>query len=148
VTPYFYPGIGVRNEIREAARRGVRVRILTVGPLSNLALVRAGGRRIYGELLEAGVEIYEYAPTMFHAKMMLVDGSWSIVGTTNFDHRSFMINDEINLAVRDRGLAARLAGDVAVDLKESRRIRLEDWKARPFSGRILEQLSRILERQQ
>src|SRR5690606_8455583 len=92
VTPYFMPDKRVVGEIADASRRGVRVRILTVGPHTNIPLLRAGGRRTYGALLEAGVEIFEYEPGMFHVKMMLVDDLWAVTGSTNFDHRSFMIN--------------------------------------------------------
>lgn len=148
VTPYFFPDHGVLGEIAAAARRGVEVRILTVGPKTNLPLVRAGGRRVYGELLRAGVEIYEYEPTMYHVKMLLVDDLWAVVGTTNFDHRSFMINDEINLAMADRGINRRLWSDVERDLTESHQLTYDEWSRRPFGVRFWEQVSRVFGRQQ
>ena len=148
VTPYFLPDRGVRDDIAAAARRGVRVRILTVGPHSDLPLLRAGGQRIYGELLDAGVEISEFQPGMFHVKMLLIDELWAVIGTTNFDNRSFMINDEINLAASDRSFCERLAKDVRADLADSVRITFEDWQSRPWMQRVWEQFSRILERQQ
>lgn len=147
-TPYFLPDKGVRGEIAAAARRGVRVRVLTVGAHSDLWLVRAGGRRIYGELLEAGVEVFEYQPGMFHVKMLVVDGIWAVVGTTNFDSRSFMINDEVNIATPDPAFCRRLMADIATDLSNSASIRYESWIRRPVKQRIWEQVSRLVERQQ
>lgn len=148
VTPYFLPDSGVRSEIVAASRRGVRVRILTVGVHTDLPLLRAGGQRIYGELLEAGVRIFEYEPGMFHVKMLVVDDLWAVVGTTNFDNRSFMINDEVNLAVPDPAFAARLLEDVEADIADSQEIVLGEWRKRSLVGRVWEQLSRLLERQQ
>ena len=148
VTPYFLPDSSLRAEIAAAPRRGVQVRILTVGSHTDLPLLRAGGRRTYGDLLEAGVAIYEYEPGMFHVKMLLIDDLWAVIGTTNFDSRSFMINDEINLAVADVDLCSRLEEDVVRDLGQSHRIELEAWRRRSFYQRLWEQLSRILERQQ
>lgn len=148
VTPYFFPGRGVRSEIRAASARGVKVRILTAGAHSNLRLVRAGSRSVYGELLEAGVEIFEYEPGMFHVKMLLVDDLWAVTGTTNFDHRSFMINDEINLVLADRQFYRRLAEDVDRDLERSHAVTLGEWLSRPVSQRFFEGISRVLERQQ
>ena len=148
VTPYFLPDVGVLSEIAEASRRGVEVQILTVGAHSDLPLVRAGGWRLYGGLLEAGVRIYEYVPGMFHVKMLLIDGLWAVIGTTNFDYRSFMINDEINLAIADAAFSERLAEDVKRDINSSRQLTLEGWKSRPFWKRLVEQLSRVIERQQ
>ena len=148
VTPYFLPDPTVREEIIQAVRRGVKVQIVTVGPHTDLKLLRAGGRRIYGDLLEAGVEIHEYEPGMFHVKMLLVDDSWSVIGTTNFDNRSFTINDEINLAIMDATFCARLSEDVDNDILNSRKVTLDEWRRRPLGQRIYEQLSRLFERQQ
>jgi cardiolipin synthase A/B len=148
VTPYFLPDEGVRSEIVAAARRGVDVRILTVGVHTDLPLLRAGGQRVYGELLEAGVRIFEYEPGMFHVKMLIVDALWAVIGTTNFDNRSFMINDEVNLAVPDAAFCQRLLADVDADLARSQAIVLGEWKRRSWAGRLWEQASRLLERQQ
>lgn len=148
VTPYFLPDKGVLGEIMDAGRRGVKVRISTVGIHTDLPLLRAGGQRVYGKLLEAGVEVFEYEPGMFHVKMLIVDGLWAVIGTTNFDNRSFMINDEVNLAVPDAGFAARLLEDVERDIGKSQPIVLGEWKRRSWFRRIGEQLSRLLERQQ
>jgi cardiolipin synthase len=93
------------------------------------------------------VAIYEYQPAMMHAKVMLVDGVWSVIGSTNFDNRSFGLNDEVNLAVLDGALAARLEADFAADLAASAAIRMEDWRRRPIGERAFALLARVLERQ-
>jgi cardiolipin synthase len=99
-------------------------------------------------LLRAGAEVFEYQPSMIHAKVLVVDGSWAVVGSTNFDNRSFGINDEVNLAVRDADFAARLECDMDHDLTESRSVSLEDWERRPLTERATELLGWIFERQQ
>ena len=148
-TPYFLPDRSAREEMRTAMReRGVRVEIITPGTKSDHFLTRHSSRRLYGELLEAGAQIYEYQSSMMHAKTMVVDGVWSIVGSTNFDNRSFGLNDEVNLAVFDPELAARLTKDFARDRAESRAITLSEWRRRPVTERLHEQFGRLLERQQ
>ena len=148
-TPYFLPDYSARREMVRAVReRGVSVEIITPGVHSDHMLTRSSSRRLYGDLLKAGAKIYEYQPGMIHAKTMVVDGAWSVVGTTNFDNRSFGLNDEVNLAAFDRRLAARVAGDFARDRAESREITYDEWRARPLWERAYEQFGRILERQQ
>jgi cardiolipin synthase len=148
-TPYFLPDRSARREMVRAVReRGVRVEIITPGVHSDHMLTRSSSRRLYGDLLKAGAKIYEYQPGMIHAKTMVVDGAWSVVGTTNFDNRSFGLNDEVNLAAFDRRLAARVASDFARDRAESREITYDEWRARPLWERAYEQFGRILERQQ
>ena len=110
-SPYFLPDPSARRELIAAAGRGVRIRIITPGSANNHPIARRASRRRYGELLKAGVEIYEYQPGMIHAKILILDSLWSVVGSTNFDSRSFDLNDEINVAVTDRELAARLTVD-------------------------------------
>ena len=109
---------------------------------------RRASRRVYGELLAAGVEIHEFRPAMMHAKALVVDGVWGVVGSTNVDTRSFGHNDEVNLAVRDPAFAARLDEDFARDLARSHRVTLVEWRRRPLRERVAEFLGRILERQQ
>ena len=148
-TPYFLPDRSARREMVRAVReRGVRLEIITPGVHSDHMLTRSSSRRLYGDLLKAGAKIYEYQPGMIHAKTMVVDGAWSVVGTTNFDNRSFGLNDEVNLAAFDRRLAARVASDFARDRAESREITYDEWRARPLWERAYEQFGRILERQQ
>jgi cardiolipin synthase A/B len=148
-TPYFLPDRGARAEMAHALReRGVRIRILVPGKKADHLLTRRSSRRLYGELLSAGAEIYEYTPSMLHAKCMVIDGAWTVVGSTNFDHRSFGLNDEVNLAVQDPELAERLRQDFEQDLGRSRPVRLRTWRRRPFYERVHEWLGWILERQQ
>lgn len=148
-TPYFLPDYSARTELIRALRdRGVEVVILTPGTKNDHLLTRRSSRRLYGELLQAGAKIYEYEPAMMHTKCLVVDGVWSVTGSTNFDPRSFGINDEINLAVCDPDLAARLDRDFLEDLSSSRRISYDSWKKRPHWERAHEWLGWLLERQQ
>lgn len=147
-TPYFLPDRGLRIEMVRAVRRGVKMTILCPGHHNDHLLARRSSRRLYGDLLEAGAEIYEYQASMIHAKILVVDHKWSVFGSTNFDHRSFSINDEVNVASNDRVLAARFSQDFANDLASCKQITYEKWKRRPLLERFSEGLGRLLERQQ
>ncbi|PYQ17032.1 MAG: cardiolipin synthase B [Acidobacteria bacterium] len=148
-TPYFLPDRSARLEVVRAIReRGVQVSIITPGRHVDHLLTRRSSRRLYGQLLRAGAAIYEYQPTMMHAKVMIVDGTWSVVGSTNFDHRSFGLNDEVNLAAYDPELGARLEADFARDVADSRRVSYKSWRRRPLVERGHELLGWLLERQQ
>ena len=103
---------------------------------------------MYGALLESGVRIFEYGSGMMHVKLLLVDDLWSVIGTTNVDNRSFEHNDEVNLAVRDESVTARLTADFQNDLEHSREITLEDWRRRPVWEKLVGTVAWILERQQ
>ncbi|HEX7055424.1 MAG TPA: phospholipase D-like domain-containing protein [Burkholderiales bacterium] len=146
-SPYFLPDRSLMAELEQAARRGVPVVILTPGHWNNHPITRLASRRRYGPLLEAGVQIYEYQPTMIHAKVFIVDRLWAVVGSTNFDNRSFGLNDEVNLAVLERGFAAQLERDFLADLEKSRPITLEEWRRRSYAERLLALGARVLERQ-
>ena len=147
-TPYFLPDQSLMRELCRAVERGVKLRILVPGRKADHLLTRSTSRGGYGPLLEAGAEVYEYQPSMIHAKILCVDRLWAVVGSTNFDNRSFGINDEVNLAVRDPAVAQRLENDMANDLAQSRRISLEDWRRRPVSERATELLGWVIARQQ
>jgi cardiolipin synthase len=147
-TPYFLPDRSARREMVRALGRGVRIEIVTPGVHSDHLLTRTSSRRLYGDLLRAGARVYEYQPGMIHAKTMVVDGVWAVVGTTNFDNRSFGLNDEVNIAAFDHKLSARVAEDFARDRAESREMSYEEWRGRPLWERAYEQLGRLLERQQ
>jgi cardiolipin synthase len=126
-TPYFLPDRSARQALIEAIeKRGVTIQILTAGPHIDHPMIRRLSHRSVRRLLQAGAEIYEYEPAMIHAKLMTVDSQWNVVGSTNFDHRSFALNDEVNLAVLDRELAATIEGDLSDDLKQSRRLTLPE----------------------
>jgi cardiolipin synthase len=147
-SPYFVPDLGIRRELLAARARGVRVRVLTGGPYSDHGLVRRAGRRRYGVLLEAGVEIAEYNSRMMHAKVLLVDGRWALLGSTNIDSRSFGLNDEVNLLVLSAELAAQLRTTFEDDLSQSSVIDFAAWMGRSWAERLLATLGRILERHQ
>jgi cardiolipin synthase len=135
---YFVPDEVAVGALEAALKRGVKIRIILPGPVIDAALVRRASRAKWGPLLENGAEIYEYQPTMFHTKVMVVDGVWTSVGSTNFDNRSFSINDESNLNVYDREFARRQISDFDYDLQRSRRISLEEWRNRPWTAKLWE----------
>ena len=127
-----------------ACRRGVKVRILVPGPVNDIPATKAGGRSSFGEILRAGGKIYEYQPTMMHAKTMVVDGLLATVGSTNFDNRSFRFNDEIDLAVYDEGVAGRLQQMFENDLTRARPYTYEQWLHRTLWQRATEWLIKPL----
>ena len=148
-TPYFLPDESLRKElVRAIEERHVRVQILVPGKHSDHSMTRSSSRGTYGDLLRAGAEIYEYQPTMIHAKIMIVDDVWCVVGSTNFDHRSFGWNDEVNLAVLDPGLAAKLNANFQDDLAKAHRQTLEEWEHRPVWERGMEWLGWLIAREQ
>jgi cardiolipin synthase A/B len=129
-SPYFILDESTRWSIADARRRGARVRVLTDGEITDSKPVKYASREGYEELLNLGVEIYEYQPTMMHVKAMVVDGVYSVAGTANFDNRSFELNDELTAAVWDRQLAGALSRDFELDLTRSKRITAEEWSRR------------------
>jgi cardiolipin synthase len=147
-SPYFVPDRSMRQALLRAAARGVAVTVLTPGRYNNHPIARIASRRHYGELIAGGVRIHEYQPGMIHTKLFLVDGLWSIVGSTNFDTRSLGLNNEVNLALRDAGFAQQLRQTVDGYLAQSRQITLEAWAARPLFERLLARLGSVLERQE
>jgi cardiolipin synthase A/B len=147
-TPYFLPDQSICEELKRAQKRGVKVHILVPGKQNDHLLTRSSSRLAYGRLLQHGIRIFEYQPSMLHAKILLIDGKWSVLGSTNFDNRSFGINDEVNLAVRDEQVTARLEADFQHDLTESCEISFDQWKRRPILERGPELLGWIFERQQ
>lgn len=148
-TPYFLPDKSLTRELcRAIEERGVKVRILVPGRKSDHLVTRSASRGGYGPLLKSGAEVYEYQPAMIHAKVMCIDGLWAVVGSTNFDNRSFGINDEVNLAVCDAAFSEHLEQDMSADLQESCRVSLDEWQGRSLIERAPELLGWIFERQQ
>ncbi|MDQ0072298.1 cardiolipin synthase [Variovorax boronicumulans] len=141
---YFVPDDLTVGALVAAMRRGVRLRIITPGPIIDSKTVRAASRASWGPLLEAGAEISEYQPTMFHCKVFMVDGLLVSVGSTNFDNRSFRLNDEANLNIYDEAFAAAETVQFEADLAQSRRITFEDWKNRPLHEKAMEHLASVL----
>ena len=126
----------------------MQVKIITPGKKSDHLVTRSSSERSFGPLLKAGIQVYEYQPAMIHAKILIVDGVWSVVGSTNFDNRSFGLNDEVNMAVFDESFASRLAEDFTRDLAQSKEITYEEWAHRPFWQRGPELFGWVIERQQ
>lgn len=141
---YFVPDDVAVNSLVAAVRRGVRVRIILPGPHMDVELVRRASRAEWGKLLVAGAELHEYQPTMFHCKVMVVDGRWVSVGSTNFDNRSFSINDEANMNVYDARFAQRQTEIFEQDLRRSRRVTLSEWQARPWTDKSLDYAASLL----
>jgi cardiolipin synthase len=138
--PYFIPDDVMTEAMVKAAGRGVRVLVLLPGE-SDSELTYTASRSHYGPLLLGGVKIYEYKASLMHAKTIVVDGVWSTIGSTNFDNRSFALNQEINLTVYDRGIARRLEEIFHDDLKYSEPISYEQWQARGLFERLIEVFS-------
>lgn len=122
----------------EAVRRGVDVRVVTAGDASDIKTTVFAGRAYYDQLLRGGVHIYEYSPTMLHAKTIVADGQWSSVGSMNFDNRSMAFNNESNLNVLDRGFGAQMDSVFNDDLTHSKEILLPHWERRSLYERTLE----------
>lgn len=144
---YFVPDDLALETLHAALKRGVRVRILMPGEITDAKPVRRASRALWGAILEAGAEIYEYQPTMYHCKVLVVDGLWVSVGSTNFDARSFRLNDEANLNVLDRAFAQRQVADFEQDLKKAKRITLEEWQRRPLREQVMERFISVLRSQ-
>lgn len=146
--PYFLPDQGVIRELAAAVHRGVSVEVIVPGDLNNHPIARRASRRRYGDLLRNGVRLFEYQPAMMHAKILIIDRVWSVVGSTNFDNRSFGLNDEVNLAVQDRAVAGRLERDFQADLTRSHEVMIDEWQRRSWGERMLAGVGVLLERNQ
>jgi cardiolipin synthase len=138
---YFVPDEVARVALVSALRRGVRVRVITPGRKIDTQTVRHASRALWGDLLEAGLEMHVYQPTMYHCKVVIVDGLLSSVGSTNFDPRSFHLNDEANLNVYDRAFAAELTRVFEQDLGRCKRYTLQEWQARPAWEKARERMA-------
>jgi len=136
-TAFLAPGKAFVDLLADAAERGVDVRLLVNGPNIDKEVVRQVGQRCYGPLLEAGVRIFEYQPTMIHAKVVVADG-WANVGSSNLDHRSMGLDDEINVAISDPELVGELAQDFLSDLEVSEEFDLARWRERSLAKRAKE----------
>lgn len=147
-TPYFLPDHSARQAIIKAAReRNVEVKILTPGDNNDQRLTRASSRHLYGSLLKHGIRIYEYSPSMNHTKAMMVDDCWVVVGSTNFDYRSFSINDEVNLALLDAATTRLVARNFDDDLAHSKEITYPEWRNKA-RFRLADRIFSLLERQE
>lgn len=147
-TPYFLPDKAFVRALKRVLARGVAITVIVPGPITDQRFLRLASRRSYGPLLKTGLRILEYQPGMTHVKVMVVDELWSVIGSTNLDNRSFEHNDEMNVAIRDEAVAARLIEDFDRDVTRSQAISYEAWKRRPVWEKLAGTLPWLLERQQ
>ena len=145
--PYFAPSDGVVELFAMMVRRGVKVHLMVPGKHTDSPFVRRAGCSLYTALLEAGVRLYEFEPTLLHQKIVVVDGIWSHVGSTNFDARSLALNEEIGVGILDAGIAAELKTAFKQDLRRSRELELEQWRRRPVFARAYERFAYLLHEQ-
>ena len=144
---YFVPDPDTRRALEAAVRRGVDVRVIVPGEYSDVPIARHASRWHYEMLLRRGIRIFEYEPTMMHAKTMVVDGIWSTVGSSNFDDRSFRLNDEVNVNVYDAAIARQMEEMFFKDLKRSHEITMVKWFRRPLFDRLKENFADLFKRQ-
>ncbi|MDQ6621845.1 MAG: phosphatidylserine/phosphatidylglycerophosphate/cardiolipin synthase family protein [Pseudomonadota bacterium] len=144
---YFLPDEVALRSLVAAMNRGVRLRVIMPGPYMDVSLVARSSRAKWGALLAAGAELYQYQPTMFHCKVMVVDGLWVSVGSTNFDSRSFTINDEANLNVYDGAFARAQTEIFERDLERSKRFTSADWEALPWWTKAVDVTATALDSQ-
>ena len=144
-TPYFVPDSHTLQKLREAAKRGVDVRLL-VPRNSDMPIAQWAAGNVYAGLMATGVKIYEYLPRVLHAKTAVIDDTWSMVGTANMDYRSFFINYELNLLTQDVDLSSRLKRQYLTDLEVSELILPETWRGRTWKSRVLERMALIVKR--
>ena len=145
--PYFVPDQGAIDLLVAAKGRGVDVRIMVAGIHNDNWMARQNSVRLYGPLLRAGIDIFEYNHTMLHQKTMVVDGVWSTVGTTNFDSRSFAHNEENNVCVCDAHLARQLEAIFVADMKGCERVTLEKWQRRPLFDKVMQNAVSLFQEQ-
>jgi cardiolipin synthase A/B len=143
-SPYFIVDESTQWALEEARRRGVRVRVLVEGDRTDAKPVKWAGRSQYERLLSRGIEIYEYQPTMMHAKTMTVDGVWSIIGSANFDNRSLDMNDEVNIGIADPALASQLRQVFENDLLRCTQLTLDAWRQRSWTEQANEKVWSLL----
>lgn len=137
--PYFLPDPEAMEALGEAVKRGVKIRVmLPAAEASDSPMVQHASHHHFGTLLKAGVLIFEYYKTLLHQKVITVDGAWSAIGSTNFDDRSFKINDEISVGLYDKDIARELEEIFERDLKHATEVKLEEWKKRPIRHKLLD----------
>jgi cardiolipin synthase len=144
---YFVPDDETMRELVEAAHRGVRIRVVVPGPVTDAKVVRRASRQTWGPLLQAGGEVWEYQPTLYHCKIFIVDRLLTSVGSTNFDPRSFGLNDEANLDVIDPAFADSQAAVIEDDIRHSHRVTYAEWKNRPWTDKAKDWLSSLMQAQ-
>jgi cardiolipin synthase len=136
-TPYFIPDLRLLQTIRNAAKRGVDVRLL-IPASSDYRVIDYSVRSYFTLLLNTGVKIYEYTPHMLHAKTAVIDGSWGTIGTFNLDNLSSTFNHELNIACTDSSFAMVLRDQFLKDIEVSRSVNFEEWKNRSPMNKLKE----------
>lgn len=136
--PYFTPDPAVPQLLCEMAKRGIAVHLMVPGEQTDSRLVRRASFNLYGMMLESGVHLYEFKPTLLHQKIVIIDGKWSHVGSTNFDERSLALNAEIGVGIHDESVAGTLKSHFETDLKRSHKVSPEEWRQRPMSERVMD----------
>ena len=144
---YFAPRPAFVDALCDAADRGVRTRVLVPGSHIDKEFVRTAGRAEYERLLDCGVEVFEYGPTMLHAKTLCIDGAWASIGSVNFDNRSFQLHDEATLCVRSDRVAAQLTEAFEADLRVSEPFDVERWRRRPLRKQAAERALKLVRRE-
>ena len=138
---YFIPDADTLRALEGAIRRGVDVRVIVPGEFTDVPLVRQASRFYYTHLLRRGIRVFEYQPTMMHAKTMVVDGAWTTIGSSNFDDRSFRLNDEVNVNIYDESIATQMERMFFEDLARSEEITRRRWLRRPAFDRVKERVA-------
>lgn len=138
---YFVPDELTLTALRDAMKRGVRVRLVVPGPHVDSKVVRNASQTQWGAMLQAGARMYRYQPALFHNKLMIVDGYLTIGGSANFDNRSFQLNDESNINIYDHAFAAHMTEVIDNDIARSRELTLAQWRQRPWRQRVFDWLS-------
>ncbi|MCZ2496795.1 cardiolipin synthase [Xylophilus sp. Kf1] len=144
---YFVPDDLTIKALLDARRRGVRIRVIVPGPVMDSQTVKAASRAMWGRLMAAGIEIWEYQPTMYHCKVLILDNLLVSVGSTNFDDRSFRLNDEANLNIYDAAFAAAQTATFEEDIKRSNAVTMQAWENRPLKERLAEKLASVISTQ-
>jgi cardiolipin synthase len=144
---YFLPDSDTLRALEGAIRRGVDVRVVVPGEHTDVPIVRQASRLTYDLMLRRGIRIFEYEPTMMHAKTMVVDGIWTTIGSSNFDDRSFRLNDEVNVNVYDEGVAKQVEQMFFEDVERSHEITTRKWLRRPVFDRLKESFAGVFKRQ-
>lgn len=145
--PYFSPERDVAKLLGEMVKRGVKVHLMVPGGRTDSPIVRRAGMALYRGMLEAGVRIYEFCPTLLHQKIVIVDGAWSHVGSTNFDARALALNEEVGVGLLDRTIANQLREAFLQDLARSEKIHLENWRERAWFDRLVDDAVYLLRAQ-
>jgi cardiolipin synthase len=138
--PYFVLDEKMSDALLTTVRRGVQVVVLVPGAIDH-NIVRQASRARFGEMLQAGIKIYEYTPALLHSKTMVIDGSWATIGSTNLDNRSLALTEELNVIIYDRGVARRFEQIFLDDVALSKEVTYEAWKKRGFAAKFLELLA-------